>query len=293
MSLNSLRLMTSYHKGINDIAGEFYLPCMKMAISYDRAVGFFSSTVYTIAWSTLKDFVRRGGKMRIICSPVLSDEDIKALEEGYSARVEKDVTARLAEEVKHLLDNPTLQEPAKVLASLVALEVIELRVAFINAHNVIDRKRLFHDKLGIFRDLNGNAVVFKGSMNETWYGLANDGNLESVDVFLSWEGDRELSRVETETTYFSLLWDNQYPSVNVKPFPEVVRQELVRAANLEHWEKLVDDIVDEIEKNEKFEKTAPATNYSIRTPRPHQSQALAEWKKNGRRGIFKHITGSG
>ena len=67
MLLRDLKLATSYHKGINDIAEEFYLPCMQSAIKYDRAVGFFNSTIYTIAWTALKDFVERGGKIRIIC----------------------------------------------------------------------------------------------------------------------------------------------------------------------------------------------------------------------------------
>src|SRR5450631_1730356 len=183
MGLNSLQLVTSYHKGIDDLGAEFYLPCMNQAIKYDRAVGFFSSTIYAIAWSALKDFVKRGGKMRIICSRVLSIADIDALEEGYSARIEVEEALRLTEEIKQLLDKPALETPTKVLASLVALGAIELRVAFIKATNVVDQKRIYHDKLGIFTDSEANHVVFKGSMNETWYGLSNDGNLESIDVF--------------------------------------------------------------------------------------------------------------
>ena len=34
--------------------------------------------------------------------------------------------------------------------------------------------RIFHDKLGILRDAQGSVVIFKGSMNETWAGLAGD-----------------------------------------------------------------------------------------------------------------------
>ena len=290
MSLKSLPLKTSYHKGVNDIADEFYLPCMYQAIKYDRAVGFFSSTVYAIAWSALKDFVRRGGKMRIICSRVLSSADIDALEKGYEARIEKEEALRITEEIAHLLAKPELEVPTTILASLVALGAIELRIAFIKDANLPDQKRIFHDKLGIFTDVDGTRVAFKGSMNETWYGLANDGNLESVDVYLSWADIRERSRVAEESTYFELLWDNQYPSVTVKPFPEVARRELIQAANLESWEKLTSELSEKIEA---AEKTAPAKPFTPQPPRPHQTKALAAWKQNGRRGIFKHITGSG
>ena len=42
-------------------------------------------------------------------------------------------------------------------------------------------------------------------------GLALDGNLESVDVFLSWAGDREKTRVDDEQHYFDRLWVNDFP----------------------------------------------------------------------------------
>ena len=48
--LSKLELKCSYHKGVQDIAKEFYLPCMELASQYDRAVGFFNSTIYTTLW---------------------------------------------------------------------------------------------------------------------------------------------------------------------------------------------------------------------------------------------------
>ena len=95
-ALTGLALNTSYHKGACDIASEFYMPCMDRAIRYDRAVGFFNSTIYALAWSSLKGFVERGGKMRIICSPILSQDDAKALADGYSAKAEAIVAEQLA-----------------------------------------------------------------------------------------------------------------------------------------------------------------------------------------------------
>ena len=45
-------------------------------------------------------------------------------------------------------------------------------------------------RLGLLGDAD-SEIAFKGSMNETWPGLSLDGNLESVDVFVSWGGERE------------------------------------------------------------------------------------------------------
>ncbi|MFH0777717.1 MAG: type III restriction endonuclease subunit R, partial [Candidatus Eisenbacteria bacterium] len=225
--LSSLSLKPAYHKGTNDIATEFYLPCMGAAHLYDRAVGFFTSTIYAIAWPSLRDFVARGGRMRIICSPVLLSSDIEALTQGYSKKVEQEAAARLREEADKLLRDPFLRKPTAVLATLVALDVLQLRVAFIGSPG---SHRIFHDKVGIFTDSHGNRVVFKGSMNETWSGLSADGNLESIDVFVSWEAPREAARVTEEMDYFQQLWEDQYPGVTVRRFPDVAREELISAS---------------------------------------------------------------
>lgn len=287
-SLLSVPLKPAYHKGVDDIAADFYLPCMAAAERYDRAVGFFNSTIYVIAWPSLRDFVSRGGRMRVICSPVLLPADIEALTQGYTDRVERDAAERLRQEAEQLIRDPFLQKPAKVLASLVALGVLELRVAFLGYPG---SHRIFHDKVGIFADSDGYSVVFKGSMNETWAGLSADGNLESVDVFLSWEASREASRVTQEIDYFEQLWENRYPDIAVRPFPDVARDQLVSAADTENWGRLVDEICSEIETAARLSADGP--NPSRRIPRPHQTQALTAWAARGRRGILEHATGSG
>jgi hypothetical protein len=192
--LASLPLRTDYRKGRDDIAQDFYLPCMRIAERYDRAVGFFNSAIYVIAWPSLKDFVARHGKMRLICSPVLPPGDIEAMENGYSERFEQENSVKLRDDIRYMLTTPYLYKPTAVLATLIALEVVDIRIAFMK--KIPRHERLFHDKLGLFHDGFGNTLAFKGSMNETWAGLSADGNLESVDVFLSWEHAREASRVK-------------------------------------------------------------------------------------------------
>jgi superfamily II DNA or RNA helicase len=288
--LASLSLKTDYRKGRDDIAQEFYLPCMRVASRYDRAVGFFNSAIYVIAWPSLKDFVAHKARMRLICSPVLPPSDIDALETGYSTRFEEDNGNRLRDDIREMLAAPYLFKPTIVLATLVALEIVDVRIAFMK--KTPRHERLFHDKLGLFHDDFGNTAAFKGSMNETWAGLSADGNLESIDVFLSWEHARESRRVKEHETYFDALWENQceHEGVTVKRFPEIARSELVSAADAKRWPELVDEICREIEAAERFEaRHTPAA----KTLRPHQSAALETWEKQGRRGILEHATGSG
>lgn len=287
--LRDLQLKASYHKGKNDIAGEFYLPCVSASRQYDRAVGFFNSTIYTIAWPRLREFVEAGGRMRIICSPALQLPDVEALSKGYTERIELESSLRLRDEVEAMTRSPSLGKPTAVLASLVALGVLELRVAFVGDAK---SRRLFHDKVGLFSDNAGDTVAFKGSMNETWSGLSLDGNLESVDVFLSWESPREALRVAEEVAYFNQLWNNEYDGVVVKPFPEVAKNELLSVADVNNWVKLADEVAQDISEAQAL-SADPETSAQRRTPRPHQAKALHDWTAKGRRGIFEHATGSG
>ena len=289
--LATLSLRTSYHKGRDDIANDFYLPAMRHATKYDRAVGFFRSAVFIIAWPALREFVGRGGRIRILCSQVLSIEDVKALDAGYAARLDDTLAARLRDEVATLLEDETLSEPARVLAALVATEVVDLKIALLRPIPDTATTRIFHDKLGILHDARGSVVIFKGSMNETWLGLADDGNLESVDVACSWLGGRDQERAIEETAYFEDLWSDSYPGLDVRSFPDTARETLVSAADSD-WENTVERLL-----CERADATPSPldlqTDPKGRTLKPHQSAGLASWRANARRGILAFATGAG
>jgi len=293
--LSDLSLQPSYHKGEDNIAEDFYLPCMRRANRYDRAVGFFKSSIYLLAWGSLKSFVKNEGKMRIICSPVLDSEDQDAMRAGYDARTTEELTEELQSVIDSMLHDAILQKPTKVLAALVAEGVVDFKIASLDNDPAPRHKRLFHDKVGIFTQTTdsgrfGSAVAFKGSMNETWAGLAMDGNLESVDVYVSWGPKREQDRVRSEQNYFDSLWSDAYQTVNVMDFPSVAEESLMSAAEAVEWESLVDEIVEDIKRPQ---TGSPDAGPNPRTPLPHQREALDSWRNRGHTGILKHATGSG
>ena len=150
--LKDLRIKTSYHKGRDDIADEFYLPCMNRSVTYDRAVGYFSSSIYVLAWPSLKQFISGNGHIRLLCSPFLAQRDIQALHHGAEAKEEERLIELLRKEIEMLLSSPFLSKPTRVLACLVATGILELRIAFVGQYITPQQRRLFHDKLGIFSD---------------------------------------------------------------------------------------------------------------------------------------------
>jgi superfamily II DNA or RNA helicase len=289
-ALRDLHLKKAYHKPEDDIASAFYLPAIAAATCYDRAVGFFSSSIYLLAWPSLKQFVSAGGRMRLICSPVLSDDDHAALRNGYSDRADVEAGQRIREDFARLRLSPGLAKPASVLASLVALGVIDCKLAWIGDTAGGRPRRLFHDKVGLLSD-GTDDIVFKGSMNETWPGLSLDGNLESVDVFVSWGGEREQERIADERAYFARLWNNDWPGVVTMPLPASAHADIVSAADAARWPEFVDEICLELEQASRW--SPEADRPGGRVPRAHQVKALNAWVDASRRGIFEHATGSG
>ncbi len=281
--LNEIDLRLSYSKERGDnIAEEFYMPCVSSSLRYDRATGYFGSTIYIIAWSCLKQFVTNGGKMRIICSPYLAANDREAISEGY----DEGARERLLKELEDLFNKPVLSAPERVLACLIAKGVIDIRIAIGNE----DPNRLFHDKIGILSDGN-DMVAFRGSMNETYKGLSDDGNFESIDVFKSWGDSSEQTRCDEIQKEFNRIWNNDGSRVMSVSLPNKILDLIEHhARNVDNWTEALNETLVMVDER----KTWSADKRSNgKRPRDHQLQALKNWEANGRRGIFEHATGSG
>lgn len=290
MNLDQFHFQPDYNKAYDNIADCFYLPCMRESSAYDRVSGYFGSTIYIIAWPALKEFVNNGGKIRLICSPFLSEEDQQAIEEGYSSKADSILLQAIEKEIEELFSIDYLDAPARALACLVGMGVVEVKIAIPGEVNNPDIKRLFHDKIGIFSDNWGNAVGFRGPMNETFKGLSSDGNLESIDVFPNWEDTKDAQRCKRLQDYFDALWDKTVNGVAVYDFPEAASRSLIAKAHGYNWKELVDEVTVKISVADRWK---PDKSPKGKKPRPHQIEALTAWEKHGRRGILEHATGSG
>ncbi|ASS37453.1 type III restriction endonuclease subunit R [Mogibacterium pumilum] len=290
MALSDINFATSYNKAEHDIANEFYLPCMRSAEQYDRISGYFGSTIYIIAWDALKEFINNSGKMRLICSPYISEADEAALSEGYNARSSQLLADSIIKEFEAMVESPDLSAPSKLLAYLVVEGIIDVKIAIPTGSEAPAVKRLFHDKVGIFSDGQGNKVGFRGSMNETFKGLAEDGNIESIDVFPNWLDQRDKERVEEADTFFNKLWRHRISGIQIYEFPSAAKEIMRARTEGVKWEELLEEI--KVSKSRAL-KWKPGKDPEARTPRKHQVNALETWEKNGCRGIFEHATGSG
>ena len=276
MSLRDLKIEEEYRSTQDDIVNEFYIPLLKESISYKRAVGFFSSSSLSEIVSGIKVFAQNGGKIKLIASPKLSEKDIEDIELGYRLRDEV-----IKENILYQLNNPKddiERKKLSLLASLIAENILDIKIAFMeNDSNV----GMYHEKMGIFEDIEGNKVAFSGSMNESI--TAMKLNYETIDVFVSWEG----KRAERKNSVFDNIWRNEEKSIRIFEFPEL-RQEFLNRY-YDKKEKIVEKVA---EKDDKVQDNFPAIPEDIKLY-DYQLEAIKNWKEKGYRGIFDMATGSG
>ena len=264
---------TEYRSLKENPAAAFYRPCLLNSTIYKRAVGYFRSSVYIVIGPSIIEFARRGGRISLICSPELSQEDIDGIAAGYGRRSDL-VEKRLIADVDRLLAESDTSYPMQVLATLISSGALDIKVAL-----RADRKGLYHEKIGVFLDGLGNKVSFKGSANESWSGWHSEGNFESIEVFCSWRGGLEQERIRKHEDHFDALWSEEDTDVEVFAFPDSAVLHLKRAAlkgGLDAVETL---------------QTEPPERK--RSALPHQITALDAWAAKNHRGILEHATGAG
>jgi superfamily II DNA or RNA helicase len=283
-------LKTDYASDVDDIAAGFYNPCLRNSIQYDRITGYFSSSVFHLTWHALSDFVMgNDGTMRILCSPKLSERDAQGLIFGYEARDDAALSTQLCTELNAMLQSP-YSDTARLFAALIADGRIDVKLANVAGKANAQTKRMFHDKVGLFGDSAGNVVGFRGSMNETFLGLSPLGNIESIDVWPSWEGGRDAERVANARARFDRIWSGDIRGVAVVNLPGPVLEEAKRIASGSTVEQLLSRVVEQAQQT--AQATRPPSVGGVEL-RPHQLRAATAWQDNDMRGLLSHATGSG
>jgi SNF2 family DNA or RNA helicase len=223
----------SYSSNTHNTIADFYIPALECAIQYDRKAGFFSSAILSKVARGLGAMLYNDGKMRLIMGCQFSPQDLQAIQQGYALReallnrLDADLTPpENFAQLKHL----------EILSWLIQNQYLDIKIAIPLKENglpedsiqQLDPQHIFHEKVGIFTDINGDKLAFNGSNNESIAGW--ERNVESFHVYCSWEGGRELDRVDEEVSRFEQLWYDISPNVRVFDIPEAVQQKLLRYA---------------------------------------------------------------
>lgn len=283
MSYESLQILRSYKTNKNDIVQEFYVPILKESVLYKRAVGFFSSAALIELSKGISGLIKNGGKIKFIVSPLLSEEDVEAIQRGYDER--EIIKRSLLREFKEP-QTDSEAERLNWLAYLIANGYLEIKVAFTSPSKATG---MYHEKIGIIYDEKYNKIAFTGSMNETINAFHN--NYESIVVFNS-AIDEDIQRVNDLERDFDSLWAGCEENITVLEFPQVVKEKL-----LAYKKDTVEFSLDQTELEHCLEGTnrapgIPLIPIGVRL-HDYQEDAIDEWAKKNYCGIFDMATGTG
>lgn len=289
MSLKDSCIKSEYRSLIDNVVQDFYVPLLKEAVTYRRAVGFFSSSSLVDISKGIAAIAKRRGKIQIVASPYLSDEDIEAIRNGYEKRnviIENALLSQLSDENMDFYS----MERLNLLANLIAEGILDIRIAYTEDDRGIG---MYHEKMGIIEDAEGNKVAFSGSMNES--STAMSINYETIDIFRSWGDEFEANQAQLKENAFVSIWNDTEPNIHVLEFPSISQ------ALIDKYKKKRSSF--DIDELQFFDVPIKRKNVSgkrigARIPKDislyeYQKEAIVSWAGENYRGIFDMATGTG
>ena len=158
---------------------------------------------------------------------------------------------------------------------------MEIKIAVPKKKYLEGYESIFHQKIGLIEDSNGNSISFSGSINETF--SAWSLNIENFKVFRNWEKNEKEYYESDRHTFFS-IWNNLSDKVMVFNLDEALKKKLI---------KLAPKTKDEIDLNLLRGKSLPKNRTSKLPPlRKYQEEAVKSWDINNK-GILEMATGTG
>ena len=287
MSYKDIDIQACYESGTSDIVEDFYEPVLMASVSYDRIAGFFSSAALAIASRGLYGFIKNRGKMRLVTSPILSGKDaeiIRKVTESPEKLTDIDLGINLTNICNEFVDNHV-----KALGWMLREGLLEMRLAVITNNNrpctveEINKSGLFHQKVGILRDVDGNELSFSGSINETASAWIN--NDEEFKVFKAWDDSREY--YQKDQSRFEEIWNGQRQNLEVFDLPSAIKDKLIQRSSDFDIEKISIKQYRRSKANSFDFKNSPISLFY------YQANALNKWKDNTYRLLFEMATGTG
>lgn len=287
MSFKDLTIKSCYESGVDDIIEDYYVPVLGASVRYDRIAGFFSSSSLAVAARGVADFIANGGKMRLITSPRLNSEDIDIIKKiaiDSSSLALADFRINI-----NNLENEFERNHVKALGWMLANDLLKMKLAVVYNEDgsicnneLISEKGLFHQKVGILQDSEGNELSFSGSINETAAAWVN--NDEEFKVFKEWTDACDYYIRDKKR--FDEIWNGERANVKVFDLPNAVKYDIIRYSSDFDLESI----------SLKKYRSIKFKNYNFKQDKSlffYQAEALNKWKYNNYQLLFEMATGTG
>lgn len=279
--LTDLNLKDHYSSDENNIVKEFYNPILANAISYDRITGYFSPGILAIASRGFSGLINNGGKIRILTSIQVTNETYDAITRSETTGLDEEIFGKIEFNIDSIHDE-LQRDYLRVFMYLYKTGVLEMKVAILRHGGGI-----LHQKVGIVRDAEHNAISFSGSNNETLGGILN--NLEEFKVFKNWTISSSPYFASDESK-FEKYWSNSVEGVNVVNINDAIKDRLVRLVDSSDD---IESVLGRIAKEEQARVDVRPNLVPSRALRDYQVSAINHWVDNEYKSIFEMATGTG
>lgn len=262
-----------YNSTYDNLIEDFYNPVLSETKQYDRISGYFRSNSLALAARGIGGLIRNEGHMRLLCGVQLTPADVDAVKnaDDFKDIIDKNFLG----EYKNLEDN-LVHKHVQLLGWMIANDFLEIKIGIdkSNGHYNLE-EGILHSKKGILYDDSGEYILFMGSVNETAHGWGI--NHEEFSVDKCWEG-KDLSKPIND---FEKMWNGYFPELEIMDIPEASKR------------ALIEDAPDDFDRVKKIIQEINGIKIDERKPYFYQRDAMDEWFKNGKKGIFEMATGTG
>lgn len=274
-----------YSSDTDDLVQDFFVPTLSRAVRYDRAVGYFTAGSLARLAPALDAFLDRVDDstppIRVVASPHLPERDLQHMELGYRRR-------SLHDECTHY--RPEFGEPLSAVTWMIQHGLMEFWLVTGYADGT---ECLYHEKIGVIEDDEGNYVTFEGSPNETFSGLG--GNIESFPVHRSWVSAEAPHAAAAKAAVDDLFSPTRVRPLMIEPFPSALAEGLVRTytPRRPHTARRIRSMARSTNLTENNAvMSLPEVPVGVEF-RPYQSSAIRSWFKADGRGLLAMATGTG
>jgi len=296
MAFDKDKIKNNYSTDKDNVLKDFYIPVLKEAVSYDRAVGYFSSHIFLRYFEGLDGLIKNNGKMRLVIGDSLSEDEYKAVKESNNQAALSRIDG-IWDEIINSNESELFKHRLNILSWLLGKGYLEIKYAF-------RRSGLYHKKIGIIEDQEGSIIPFSGSMNETLRAITSNssnpnGNSEEFSVFPSWQEDIFKALGQEKINDFDNVWNSRenntttvnLPSDHYEKIKKIYTKDNAPKSDLESRQaELFDRISQSRNIYENHNEIAIPPSIKLRD---YQKKVINSWFNSNGKGIIQMATGTG